>query len=130
MADSVQELVLKAVGTAINALQPFAAVSYGNFLDGNCIVVIPAGGGAEEITLVHGGTYGMDLALNARHTDQKTARNALGLIHESLNKLAVYSTGTNWAIIGIVTQSSPKLIGQEEKYWDYGSSLLVTYTID
>ena len=127
---SVQEQIRKALRTAIDSSGGFASVMYGPLDDGNSIVLVPAGGGTEETTLAHGGQYSMDMALNAKHTSQLTARETLQLIHESLNKLSVYPIGSHWAVTGISTLSAPAYVDRNETYWIYGSALTIQYVID
>jgi hypothetical protein len=127
---SVQKHILEAIITIIDALHLYAALDIGPLPAANGLSIAPAHGGVEENTLVHGGQYSMTLALNGKHMGQATVYDALCTIHEHLEKLLVYPTGTNWAVTGIRSVGSPVYLDHENEGWLYGSSIRIEYTID
>ena len=127
---SVQKQILEAVITVIDALHLYAALDIGPLPATNGLSIAPASGGVEENTLVHGGQYSITAVVNGKHTGQAAVFDALSVIHEHLEKLFVYPTGTNWAITGIHSVGSPVYLDHETDGWLYGSSIRIDYIID
>ena len=127
---SVQKQILEAVIAVIDGLHLYVALDIGPLPAANGLSIAPASGGVEESTLVHGGQYSVVLALNGKHTGQATVYDSLCTIHEYLEKLSAYPTGTNWTVIGIHSIGSPTYLDHETDGWLYGSSIRIDYVID
>jgi hypothetical protein len=127
---SIQKQILEAVISIIDALPLYAALDIGPLPAAKGLSIAVASGGVEESTLVHGGQYSLVLALNGKHTGQAMVYDTLCIIHEHLEKLSVYSSGTNWAVTGIRSVGSPAYLDHENDGWLYGSSIQIDYVID
>jgi hypothetical protein len=127
---SIHKQILEAVISIIDTLGLYAALDIGPLPVANGLSIAPASGGVEESTLVHGGQYSLTVVINGKHTNQASLYDALSKLHEHLEKLAVYPTGTNWAIIGIRSIGSPAYLDHETDGWLYGSSIQIDYVID
>lgn len=127
---SIQQQILDAVATLIDARGNYAALVYGSLPEENGLSLAPSTGSVSAVTLAHGGEYAMQCVLNGKHANQGTVRDTLFAIHEALNKLSAYPSGTGWAVTEIQTNAAPGYIDREETQWLYGSSLTIAYTID
>ena len=127
---SVQKQILEAIITIIDDLRLYAALDIGPLPAANGLSIAVASGGVEENTLVHGGQYSMTVVVNGKHTGQAALYDAQSTIHEHLEKLSVYPTGSNWAITGIKSIGAPAYIDSGNDGWLYGSSIQIDYTID
>ena len=127
---SVQKQVLEAVIAIIDELHLHAALDIGPLPASSGLSIAIASGGVEENTLVHGGQYSMTAVINGKHTGQAAVFDALSTIHEYLEKLSAYPTGTNWAVTGIKSIGSPVYIDHNNDGWLYGSSIQIDYVID
>lgn len=131
---SIQQQILDAVATLIDAQTNYATVVYGSLPDANGLCLAPSTGSVNEATLTHGGTYSMQCVLNGKHSNQGTVRDTLFKIHEALNKIMACPSGTGWAVTGISTNSAPGYIDREgdgdNSQWLYGSSITIDYVID
>lgn len=127
---SVQKQILEAVISIIDDLRLYAALDIGSLPAANGLSIAIASGGVEENTLVHGGQYSMTAVINGKHTGQAAVFDALTTIHEHLEKLSAYPTGSNWAVTGIKSVGSPVYIDHGNDGWLYGSSIQIDYVID
>lgn len=131
---SIQRQILEAVITLINGLSEYATLIVGPLPDANGLSIATSTGSETESTLAHGGYYTLNLVLNGKHHSQATVIDALCSIHEYLNHLLTYPTGTNWAVTAIRTTSSPGYVDREgdgsDLQWLYGSSIEINYVID
>lgn len=127
---SIQEQVLTALCDEVDKLGLYASIVNGPLPAGNSLSCLPAGGGVVEFTHAHGGTYSANFAVNGQHAEQAKVRDALYTIHEHLNKLQTYPTGTGWAVCGIRTINAPEYLDRDEGRWLYGSSIAVDYVVD
>lgn len=127
---SIQRQIMDAIAALIDARNNYANVVYGALPTQNGICMSAASGGVDEVTLSHGGQYTIGAVLNAKHANQGTVYDTLCSIHEYLNKLAVYPSGTGWEVCSIQTSSAPSYLDREEAQWLYGSSITITYVID
>lgn len=70
----------------------------------------------------------MTCVLNAKSQDLKKAREALGVMHQRLTRLAEYPNNADWQITAIETVSGPTEIGREANgFWLVGSSIRVKF---
>lgn len=127
---SIQQQILDAVATLIDAQGYYATLVYGSLPAENGLCMAPSTGSVQEVTLAHGGEYAMQCVLNGKHSNQGTVRDTLFSAHEYLNKLSAYPSGTGWAVVGIKTNGSPGYVDREENQWLYGSSIEIDYVID
>ena len=127
---SMQQQIMDAVAALIDAQGHYATLVYGPLPAENSLCMAPSTGAVQEVTLAHGGAYTLNLVLNGKHSNQGAVRDALFSIHEYLNKLGTYPTGTGWAVTGIRTNGAPGYIDREENQWMYGSSIEIDYVID
>lgn len=127
---SIQQQILDAVTSLIDAQGYYATLVYGPLPGENSLCIAPSTGSVNETTLAHGGLYTMQCVINGKHSNQGTVRDALFAIHEYLNKLLTYPTGTGWAVTGIKTNGAPGYVDREENQWLYGSSIEIDYVID
>jgi hypothetical protein len=127
---SIQQQILDAVVTLIDAQGYYAALVYGPLPAENGLCIAPSTGSVSESTLAHGGSYSMQCVLNGKHSEQGAVRDTLFSIHEYLNKLSIYPSGTGWAVTGIRTNGAPGYVDRDETQWLYGSSIEIDYSID
>ncbi len=131
---SIQQQILDAVTALIDAQGYYATLSYASLPEANGLCIAPSTGSVKESTLAHGGEYAMNCVLNGKHANQNTVRDTLFSIHESLNKLAAYPSGTGWAVTDIRTNGAPGYLDREgdgdNRQWLYGSSIEIDYVLD
>ena len=127
---SVQKQILEAMIAIIDDLRLYAALDIGPLPAANGLSIAIASGGVEENTLVHGGLYSITAVVNGKHSGQAALYDALSTIHEHLEKLSDYPTGTNWAVTGIKSFGSPVYVDHGNDGWLYGSSIQIDYVID
>ena len=134
---SVQEQILEALKAEIDSLSNYANILYGALDDGNSLALIPDGCNEpdlpeeeQEFTLGGGGFFNMHVTLKGRHEIQATVRDTLYAIHEHLNRMTDYPTGTNWTVCSIATYSAPAYAGLEDTHWVYDSVLTIQYYLD
>lgn len=127
---SIQQQIMDAISALIDARNNYATIVYGALPATNGLCMAASTGSADEVTLAHGGQYSLSVVLNGKHSNQRTVYDTLCSIHEYLNKLFAYPSGTGWAVCSIQTNASPGYIDREESQWLYGSSLTIAYIID
>jgi hypothetical protein len=120
--------ILDYITSAIDGLSLYASTNIGALPDANGISVY-LGPGATDRTFLDKGAEGfVYVVVNAKHTAQLTALQALDSIHDYLTKLKSYQITDDYQIINIETNSAPSYIGAEEHGgFLYGSILKVTF---
>ncbi|MCE5344521.1 MAG: hypothetical protein LLF96_13195 [Eubacteriales bacterium] len=127
---SIQTQVIQALRAMIDALALFAPIAVGPLPEGEGLVLAVSSGRAETVTLSHGGTSTLDVALACKHAQQATAMDTLCHIHEALSKTATLPGGDGWQMIAVRTASAPGYADREGPLWLYGSALTLTYATD
>ena len=125
---SQQRRVLEALHAIIDTLGAYAPVHMGAMPAADGIAMAVTAGREVTRTLAQERTITLDVTLNAKHSNQAAALDALCRIHEALAHLAALPSGEGWQVINIRTGSAPACLGREETQWLYGSALAVTYT--
>ena len=92
------------------------------------ISVMLENGASESTFLDKGQRYHISVSVNAKSTDQLTALDWLGKIHETLTLTKDYPSGTNWQISNIETTGLPMFLDREQNsQYLYGSSVRIDF---
>ena len=120
--------ILTYIAAQIDALALYSTATIGALPDANGISCYIGAGGSDRIFLdkhTEGYAY---VTVNAKHTTQLTALQALDTIHQSLTMQQAYEITDGYQIINIETNSAPSYIGAEEHGgYLYGSVLKITF---
>jgi len=120
--------ILEYLRGEIDDLSLYASANIGALPDANGISCYIGAGGSDRIFLdkhTEGYAY---VTVNAKHTSQLTALQALDTIHQSLTMQQAYEITDGYQIINIETNSAPSYIGAEEHGgYLYGSVLKITF---
>lgn len=127
---SIQAQVLDALRSMAGETNPYAAVTVGALPPQNGLCLAVSAGRAGVRTLSGGGCVTLDVTLNAKHENQRTAMDALCTIHEALTRRADLPCGEGWQMIAVRTAAAPSYLDREGGQWLYGSALSVEYAED
>ena len=112
----------------IDGLSLYASANIGALPDANGISLYIGAGGTDRIFFDKHAEGYVYVTINAKHTAQLTALQALGAIHRSLTTRTDYDITDEYQIINIETNSAPSFIGAEEHGgFLYGSVLKITF---
>lgn len=124
---SVYDDVLEAVVGLANQTNPYAKVTIGPLPPINGISIAWSAGNLNTF-FDKKAAVSLSAVLNAKHSDQRTAADALGRIHTALNMAKAYPSSAGFQITNIETSGAPSYLGREEnQQWLYGSSLEVKF---
>lgn len=120
--------ILEYLRGEIDDLSLYASANIGALPDANGISLYIGAGGTDRIFFdKHAEGYAY-VTVNAKHTTQLTALQALDTIHQSLTMQQAYEITDGYQIINIETNSAPSYIGAEEHGgFLYGSVLKITF---
>ena len=89
-----------------------------------------ATGASDETFLNKGQRMRASVVINAKSTNQQTALDVLGKIHDALTLTEVYPSGTTWQIGNIETTQIPMYLEREQNsQYVYGSSVRVDFYV-
>lgn len=116
--DAIRELVVAAQGVYdranVGAMPP----------EDSLVMAITAG--AEQGTCLDlTGDLNLDIVVNAKHSKQASALDALSDIHYTLPRMMNLPRSESWQILSISTSSSPTYIEFDGDQYLYGSGLEV-----
>ena len=124
---SVYNDVLDAVIALAEQSQHYAPLVVGSMPPENGISIAWSSGSLNTFFNKRA-AVSMTAVLNCKHSNQKTAANALGALHTFLNMRKKYPSAQNFQITNIKTIGAPVYLGREENnQWLYGSSLEVKF---
>ena len=128
---NLYDRVLDAVLAMAGQVDLYAPILVGSLPEDDGIAMAVSAGGPDRTFLRKaGGLYSMSLVVNAKHTDQAEASNALGRIHEHLTRSLRYPQGTDYQITDIQTVGGPSYAGREQNgQWLYVSSVRVNFFV-
>ena len=124
---SIQKQVFDALIALADGVGSYAAISIGTLPKDSGISAGISTGGAQSVTLAHGGQYTLDIVLNAKHTNQAAALDALCCIHEQLTRLHDLPSGQGWQMTAIRTNGAPSTAGRDGNQWLCVSGLTIEY---
>lgn len=124
---SVYDDVLEAVAGLANQVNPYAKVTIGPLPPDSGIAIAWSAGNLNTF-LDKKAAVSMSAVLNAKHSDQRKAADALGNIHTALNRAKAYPQTDSFQITNIETIGAPAYLGREQnRQWLYGSSLEIRF---
>lgn len=114
----------------INSLHLYADAVIGSMPAENGISLYTGAGTATDTYFDKGSVNDLFVTVNAKHSSNQTALNALSAIHTHFCRLKTYGSGADWQIANIETATAPNYIEQDDRgQYAYGSILRVTFFI-
>ena len=106
----------------------YANIVVGSLPADNGVSMAIGAGHPTATDLVKGMAYELDIVLNTKHRNQRTAFAALCQIHDKLTKATDYPNEPAFQITNISTTAAPNYIDREDTgQWLYGSTLRVNF---
>lgn len=114
--DAVRSLAVQAQGVYDRAF-------VGAKPEKNSLVMTVSAGTEEDTSLDLRGDLNLDVVVNAKHSLQTSAWDALNDIHYTLSRMTNLPADDDWQILSISTSSSPTFIEFDGDQYLYGSGL-------